>query len=112
MNDALNRLTELQRRFAERADEGALSDDIPRLSVTPVAGRLHADFFGSPFEEAYQEVLAAVVTPELSGLLASLTLSGPDEGSNGTRHWDLTTLADSAVLFPHLRVLSIEQTRP
>ena len=112
MNKALERLTDLHDCFAQRAEVGTSQEAINRLCVTSVAGELHIDFYGSPFDESFHEMLAAVVTPEVSAKLASLTLRGPDEGSNGTRNWNLSVLADSEVAFPLLRELSVEQTKP
>jgi hypothetical protein len=112
MRKAVKRLADLQRLLARSAEENALPEDLTCLCVTAVAGQLHLDFFGTPSDEPFQEVLAAVVTPEVSTVLASLTLRGPDEGANGTRNWDLSRLADSGAVFPQLRAVSIEQTKP
>src|SRR5262249_45937067 len=65
-----------------------------------------------PFGGAYQEALAAVVSPEVSPVIRSLTFRGPDEGSNGTRNWDLSPLTEGEAVFPQLRSVSIEQTKP
>jgi hypothetical protein len=112
MRKALRRLADLQKRLAQRAEANALPEKINCLCVTAVAGRLHLDFFGGPFDEPFQEVLAAVVTPDVATVLASLTLRGPDEGANGTRNWDLSPLASSGAGFPQLRAVSIAQTQP
>jgi hypothetical protein len=123
MRKALKRLTDVQSRLAQsteaeaKAAEGALpeyihTENLKRLCVTAVVGQLHVEFYGASFDESLQEVLAAVVTPEVSAVLASLTLRGPDEGANGTRNWDLSLLADSDVVFPQLREVSIEQAKP
>jgi len=112
MREALERLSDLQRRLADAAEETDLPEDLERLCVTAAAGQLHLDFYGDPFEEAFQELLAVIVTPEVSAALASLTLSGSDEGANGTRNWDLSLLGEGDALFPRLRALSIQQTQP
>jgi hypothetical protein len=112
MREALRRLSDLQQRIAQNADADRSPEYINRLCVTAVAGRVHLDFFGGPFGEAYQEVLAAVVSPEVSPVIRSLAIRGPDEGANGTRNWDFSPLAHSGAVFPQLRSVLIEQTKP
>jgi hypothetical protein len=112
MHNALRLLADLHDRLARGAEEGMPADTVNRLCVTPVADELHIDYYGTPFDEPLQDVLAAVITSDVSAVLASLTLRGPDEGANGTRNWDLSILAESDVVFPKLREVSIEQTKP
>lgn len=112
MHKALRLLADLQDRLAQEAEKGMSAEAVNRLCVTLVADELHIDYYGMPFDEPLQEVLAAVITPEVSAVLASLTLRGPDEGANGTRNWDLLILAESGAVFPQLRELFIEQTKP
>jgi hypothetical protein len=112
MDKALIYLSELQKCIAERADGDRPPEYINRFCVTAVAGQLHLDFYGDPFGEDYQEVLAAVASPEVAPVIRSLTFRGPDEGSNGTRNWDLSPLAHSDAVFPQLRSVSVEQTKP
>src|SRR4051794_19489120 len=109
MRKAIKRLADLQARLARAAEGNAPPGTINRLCVTPVAGLVLVDYFGTPFDP-FQGLLEAVVTPEVAAVLASLTVRGPDEGSNGTRNWDISLLADSDVAFPRLRAVSIEQT--
>jgi hypothetical protein len=112
MRKALRLLSELQSRIAQRADGDRPPEYINRLCVTTLGGQFHLDFYGDPFGEDYQEVLAAVASPEVAPRVRSLTFRGPDEGSNGTRNWDLSPLAESDAVFPHLRSVSVEQTKP
>lgn len=124
MHKALRRLTDLQARLAriteaEVSDAGLLpkythidSECLKRVCVTAAVDQLHVEFYGTPFDEALQEVLTAIITPEVAAVLASLSFRGPDEGANGTRNWDLSLLGDCDVGFPQLRELSIEQTKP
>jgi hypothetical protein len=112
MRKALKRLSDLQACLARGTEEYALPSEFNHLSITTVAGQVHLDYFGTPFDEGFQQLLETVITPEVSAVLASLTLRGPDEGSNGTRNWDISRLADSTAIFPRLRALSIEQTKP
>jgi hypothetical protein len=109
---ALQILVDVQNRLVRDTEPGTPSELINRLCVTPVDGRLHVDFYGTPFDEPLQHVLQAIATPEVSQVLASLTLRGPDEGANGTRNWDLNVLANSDVIFLELREMFIEQTKP
>jgi hypothetical protein len=108
----LDALRSLQLRVAERADQTIDPAGIDRLSVTSANDGLHVDLFGDPFGECYEELLATLVRPEVSSGLISLCLRGPDVGSNGTRNWDLSQLADGDICFPRLRSLVIEQASP
>ncbi len=103
----MDRLTALQRAIDGRA---ASCDD--RLGVTMIGGLARLDFYGCPFGDSFADLLAALADAEVAGVIAALDLRGPDDGSNGTRNWDLTPLADSGAAFPTLRRLSIEQAKP
>lgn len=83
-----------------------------RLSIVEFEGRLHVDFFGSPFEEGYAELCRILASSEIAGTLASIALRCPDEGANGTCNWDLTSLAESESVFTALRFLTIQQSAP
>jgi hypothetical protein len=68
---------------------------------------------GPPFEESYQELCATLAKAEAASVLGSLSLrSSADEGSNGTRNWDLSSLVEPARSFPSLRSFSVEQNGP
>lgn len=108
----MNPLFQLQRDIADGADPDADPAHLERLCVTDVSGQIHVDFFGDPSGDAFQELLAALTVREVAEWLTSIGFRGPDEGANGTRNWDLTSLADADVVFPRLRSLSIEQGKP
>ena len=109
---SMDRLIALQRLVESRAtpDEDVLSVD--RLCVTRFGQLAHINFYGDPFGESFRELLEVLTDEPVAKCVASLVLCGPDEGSNGTRNWDLTTLAQSRAFYPNLRCLSIEQTKP
>ncbi|MDB5350259.1 MAG: hypothetical protein JWN86_1506 [Planctomycetota bacterium] len=108
----MDRLAQLQRSLAERADADAEPDSLDRLNVMAVHGQWHIDFYGDPFGEAYEELMSVLALPEVAGSMVSLSLRGPDEGSNGTRNWNISMLAESPTALPRLRSLSLERTRP
>jgi hypothetical protein len=105
-------LSELQRRITDGLEADTDPARLTRLHWTSAGGLLHVDFYGSPFEEPFEELLAALATSEAASSLASLWLRGPDEGANGTRNWDLGPLVDNAPGFPALRDVLVEQTHP
>ncbi len=112
MNRALHRLAELQCQMVQNADADAPPELIERLGITEIGDQLHIDFYGDPLGETFPPVLAAIASPEVSAQVASLNLRGPDEGANGTRNWDLSPLVCGQAMFPRLREVSIEQTKP
>jgi hypothetical protein len=108
----LDRLVSLQRRIEARADPYPVAEFVDRLCVTKVREKAHLDFYGDPFGESFVDLLNTLLDPTVANSVVSLDLRGPDTGANGTRNWDLSSLADGAVHFPALRQLSIEQTKP
>ncbi|MGG6344951.1 hypothetical protein ACQ5SA_17075 [Stenotrophomonas indicatrix] len=83
-----------------------------RVTVAPLYGGLHVEFFGNPWEEPFAWTLACLSDPRVADAVMSLSFTGPDEGANGTREWEFTALLDSDVRFPRLRSLSIRPTEP
>lgn len=83
-----------------------------RVTVAPLYGGLHVEFFGNPWEEPFAWTLACLSDQRVGDAVMSLSFSGPDEGANGTREWEFTALLDSDVRFPRLRSLSISPTEP
>lgn len=108
----MERLIALQRAIEARADPDGDASFVDRLCVTKVGNLAHLDFYGDPFGESFGDVINILVEPAIANLVASIDLRGPDEGSNGTRNWDLTAIAESAASFPNLKRLCIEQTKP
>ncbi|WP_313437988.1 hypothetical protein [Stenotrophomonas sp.] len=83
-----------------------------RLTVAPLYGGLHVEFFGNPWDEPFAWTLACLSDPEVAAGVMSLCFTGGDEGANGTREWEFTALLDSQVQFPRLRSLVITPTAP
>ena len=83
-----------------------------RVTVAPLYGGLHVEFFGNPWEEPFAWTLACLSDQRVADAIMSLSFTGPDEGANGTREWEFTALLDSDVRFPRLRSLSISPTEP
>ena len=119
-------LLELQQRIhafsLEEADEYDLDIDDPagplwsalqtRLTVAPLYGGLHVEFFGNPWDAPFEWTLACLSEPAVASSMMSLCFTGGDEGANGTREWEFTPLLDSPVQFPRLRSLVITPTAP
>lgn len=87
-------------------------DCIERFHAIELGGDLHLAFHGDPSGEAYARLLSAVSAEPIASAMASLRISGPDTGANGTKNWDLTPLANAEAAFPKLRHLHVEQSRP
>ncbi|MNN16321.1 hypothetical protein D3C81_1294550 [compost metagenome] len=83
-----------------------------RVTVAPLYGGLHVEFFGNPWDEPFAWTLACLSDQRVGDAVMSLSFTGPDEGANGTREWEFTALLDSDVRFPRLRSLSISPTEP
>jgi len=105
-------LKTLQTRLSTVDDPEYPIDMIPRLSVTDMGSSVGIEFFGSPFDEPYQEVLNTLGQPDIAGLLRFLILRAPDEGANGTKHWDLESLLANNAVFQQLETLSVQLSNP
>lgn len=82
------------------------------LAVSPMRDGLHVEFFGEVYGEPLEWVLECLAEQPVADCIRSLAFTGPDEGANGTREWEFTTLLDSPVTFPQLRALFIRPTAP
>jgi hypothetical protein len=83
-----------------------------RISLTKVRSLYHVEYYGDPFEENYIKFLDIICEPNISEKLLSIDIKGPDEGSNGTRNWDLSAIGNSKTMFNNLEYFSIEKTKP
>lgn len=108
----MDRITDLQLRIESRIDPSLDVSMSDRLSVIRAGDDVHLDFYGEPFGEAFGDLMDTLSDRAVAESIASIELRGPDEGANGTRNWDLTSLAESDAQFPRLRRLCIEQTKP
>ena len=118
------RLLELQRRIHDytqdiakkygRADQDVNHplwvSDYNYLAIAPMRSGLHVEYFGDVFSEPFIWTLECLSEQVVADTLSSLAFSGPDEGANGTKEWEFTSLLDTAVTFPILRSLSIRPT--
>lgn len=106
-------IEQLQRRLTDAVDPDRPPAFHARLSSLDVGDRLYLDFWGSPFDEPYDELCKTLILPDVAFRLGSLSLRSPaDEGANGTRNWDLARLVEAQISFPNLRSFSIEQYMP
>jgi hypothetical protein len=112
MGRVYDRLRSLQGEINHHNAPMPSPEEADRLFVAEVQKYFHLTFFGVPFDEPYAQLLALLTDQEVATHIASLTFTGPDEGANGTRNWDLTPLVESLVTFPYLTAFTIERTRP
>ncbi|MDQ2730186.1 MAG: hypothetical protein M3Y56_00885 [Armatimonadota bacterium] len=110
MSRTLERLENLQQCFSERNDPGFADEDTEKVFFARVGNLFHVQFYGSPFDESYDDFLQLLSDREVAAELKSIVFSGPDEGANGTRNWDLTKLLDGGAEFPRLTSFTIEST--
>lgn len=115
---ALAKLAALQQKYfaaatPEADDQEAWSGLGTMLLFAPTPHGLHVEYHGPSCEDdALTALLDALADPDVAESLASLSLTGPDEGANGTREWILTSLLDSDVQFPRLRRVYVRPTEP
>jgi hypothetical protein len=121
-----NRLLRLQRRIHDHAMQTAqdhdLEHDAPdhplwlsdynRLALAPMRKGLHVEFFGEVCSDPLEWTLECLGEQDVANVVSSLSFSGPDEGANGTRDWEFTTLLESRATFPLLRSLYVKPTEP
>ncbi len=105
----MNMLDELEARLRNMSPETTYET---RLWVGRTPDGVFVDFFGEPFSEEYSQFLLSLRSPETSKTLAAVRMSGPDEGSNGTKNWDLSELVAGEHLFPMLRSFHVERGLP
>ncbi len=107
-----NPLEDLRLQIEATNDPDEPFDVVQRLTVVNVEGLYHVEYYGSCFAEAFFSVCEILLIPEVADTLVSLSLRGPDEGSNGTKKWDLEPLAAGRQTFPCLETFSVERSRP
>lgn len=78
------------------------------LLMSEIDGLLRVDFYASPFETYFDDLLTVLCEPEIANRLQTLRFHSPDEGANGTRHWSFGRLVNSDADFPALTHLSID----
>jgi hypothetical protein len=84
----------------------------PRLSIVSTGDLLHVDFYGAPFEEAFETVCTALNKDDVAPVLASVSFRCPDQGMNGTCSFGLEAFVNRRSKFPALRSLSLQQNIP
>lgn len=112
MNAALEQMSELQQAISGRNEQEWDDESCEKLLFCPIAGLLHVEFYGSPFDESFEDFIQTVCRPSVATHIRSIVFRGPDEGANGTRNWDFKPLLDSNVIFPNLKSLVVEPTLP
>jgi hypothetical protein len=116
MPSAIEHLTLLQQKVSRPNLPDWSIHEIRRLLFFEIDGLLHVAYYGLPWpdpaeeeeEEAVLPLFETLCQPEVAHQIASLILSGPDEGANGTRDWDFSPLLAQEVTFPELRSLIIK----
>ena len=100
-------LERLRAEIVRLGKNGVHPAAVERLDFRAHGDRFHVFFFGSPFGEPYGLTIEALSANPIANSLLSFSLDGPDEGSNGTRNWDITRLATSAVPFQHCVICTL-----
>jgi hypothetical protein len=90
--------------------EPAAPELTPRLAWSLHPRGVVVDFFGAPSAYGFIETLEAVASEPLRDQVFALYLRGPDEGVNGTCHWDIGSLVGSKRSFPKLEIVHIQQS--
>ena len=112
MPDVRHHLNALRRRIEERNASDVPPDYVDRLAVTEIAGLFDLDFYGDSFGESYVDLLGAIARSEVAAKVRAISLRGPDEGTNGTRNWDLEPLLAGGAAFPRLETFAVQQNSP
>jgi hypothetical protein len=112
MPEAIELLTDLQRRIAADADLTDPFHHYNRLLFMEANGLLHVEFYGDSYDEPFTDVLDVIAQPAVAERLAVLHFDGPDEGANGTKDWDFSPLLKSATVFPKLTSFRVALDQP
>jgi len=112
MDAALKHLSIVQQAISARNEPEWDDESCEKLLFCPVAGLLHVEFYGLPFDKSFTDFIKVLCLPEVAVSIRSLVFLGPDEGANGTRNWDFSQLLETNVAFPNLLTLSVEPTLP
>lgn len=87
-------------------------DQIQRLHFLELGGLFHVEYYGEAGGEAFDMFATGISNQAVAPSIASIRISGPDEGINGTRGWAVSLLAAAAVPFANLRYLHVQQMQP
>lgn len=102
MQEALELLTNLQRRIVIDVDLTDPFHHYNRLLFMEIGGLLHVEFYGESYDEPFTDVLEVISHPAVAERLAVIHFDGPDEGANGTKDWDFSPLLESDIVFSKL----------
>jgi hypothetical protein len=86
-------------------------DQIQRLHFLELGGLFHVEYYGEA-GEALDMFMTGISNQAVAPAVASIRISGPDEGINGTRGFVLAPLPTAAAPFANLRYLHVQQTQP
>lgn len=114
MDPAFNKLHQLQTDIHSQGNAELPDECQDILMFCEMAGLIKIDFSGNPAgeSEAFNRLLQTIIHSDVSPLIKSIRLSAPDEGANGTRTWDFSSIVDSAAVFPNLTSFYVEGTQP
>ena len=104
-------LQDLQKTVFDR-NQREYASEPEYLAISVIEDEIHVTLCAFCMEEGYDEILASIAHQDIACHISSLKLIGPDEGSNGTRHWDISPLVNSASTFTSLKEFSIQRTSP
>jgi hypothetical protein len=81
-----------------------------RLFVADLGGVLAVEYYGENWGDAWELIQDTLANATVAPHIGLLRLNGPDEGANGLRTWDFTTLNRHAPRFDQLREFYIRPT--
>lgn len=85
-------------------------NQIQRFHFLELGGLFHVEYYGEAGGEGFDIFATGISDQAVAPAIASIRISGPDEGVNGTRGWAVSLLA--AVPFANLRYLHVQQMQP
>jgi hypothetical protein len=114
---AYARLLQLQREVYDSevtnlkeidAFEGYPEECYPKVLFSPCGESFHLEFRGQSMLEQFEVFMRSLTDPLIANNLLSLRVSGEDDGANGVRFWDVSSLLNSDIVFPKLTEVFFE----
>jgi hypothetical protein len=107
LQDAQKALNAISAESWEDDDDGFRRVDNPdrccsRLFFADLGGVLAVEYYGESWGDAWELIQNTLANVSVASHIGLLRLNGPDEGANGLRTWDFTTLNQHAPRFDRL----------
>jgi hypothetical protein len=105
-------LEEAVARIHAEASGAAAGTDWDRASVAPCGDLLRVAYHGDPWAEGCDVLFETLARPSIARFVASIELSSPDVGANGTCDWELDALLPHGTTYPALTTFRIARGDP